>query len=66
MIDSNFSILLHYKLPAQEQNKRLAQLEQSMKQLQAYKIKARPAKRTTIEKLIIAYEKLLENKRSIK
>ena len=59
-IDSNYFVLTHYKLSRTEQEKRLAWLENTVIQLR--KIKAKRARRNTIEKLIVVYESYLISK----
>ena len=57
--ESNFYTLKHYKLSRTEKNRRLTYLSNTVSSLRAYKSKARPYKRNTIEKLIVKYESLL-------
>lgn len=60
MIDSNFYTLLHVRLKPSEREKRLQWLNDAVSQLREYKIKARHAKLARIERLICAYDNLIQ------
>ena len=60
--ESNYFTLRYTPLRRAEREKRLAYLNDTVSSLRAYKIKARPYKRNTIEKLIVKYETFLFEK----
>ena len=58
-MESNYFTLRYTPLRRSERQKRIAYLNDTVSSLRAYKIKARPYKRNTIEKLIVKYEILI-------